>query len=214
MTSETRCRALSMPLFAVLAMICLLLITGPAAAAQVIAGTVERVQGTATAASGGLSRNLVAASTVFVGDVISTGDASRLLIRLGKGTTITLGDRSSITIEQAETEDFGGLVDVLRGVFLATTRAIADLGRDALTVKTSDAVLGVRGTTIWGEQTPDNLAVAMLAGKQVIVTNAFGTVVLDELNDGTDVKAGEAPTPVHTWGEKRLQASRAKVAFE
>lgn len=199
---------------AALVAICLLLITTPAMAAQVIAGTVARVQGTAMASSGGLSRRLAADSAVFVGDVIATGEGSRLLIRLGEGTTITLGDRSSITIEQPETEQLGGLVDVLRGVFVATTRAIADLGRNSLTVKTPGAVLGVRGTTVWGEQGAGRLGVSMLAGKQVVVTTAYGTVVLDQVNDGTDVIAGEPPTPVKTWGENRLQAARAKVAFE
>lgn len=199
---------------AVFLAICLLLTAAPAMAAGVIAGTVARVQGTATAATGGLTRSLAADSTVFVGDVIATGEASRLLIRLGEGTTITLGDRSSITIEQPETAELGGLVDVLRGVFVATTRAIADLGRNSLTVKTPGAVLGVRGTTVWGEQGADRLGVAMLAGTQVIVTSAYGTVVLDRVNDGTDVIAGEPPTPVKTWGEARLQAARAKVAFE
>ncbi len=203
------------PAFAVvLVTVCLLLIAAPAMAAQVIAGTIARVQGTASASSGGLSRSLAVDSAVFVGDVIATGETSRLLIRLGEGTTITLGDRSSITIEQPETADLGGLVDVLRGVFVATTRAIADLGRDALTVKTPGAVLGVRGTTVWGEQGADRLGVAMLAGRQVVVTTAYGTVILDQVNDGTDVIAGEPPTAVKTWGEKRLEHARAEVAFE
>jgi hypothetical protein len=186
----------------------------PAAAqTQALAGRVVRVRGEASATWSGLTRALVAGASVFVGDEIRTGAATRLEIRLGEGTKVTLGDHSTMVIEGAETAAVGGIIAILKGVFLGATRAIADLGRDSLTIRTSSAVLGVRGTVVWGEQQADKLGVNMLEGTLVTVTTPDLTVFLTTPLDGTDIVAGQPPTPPRRWGDARLAASRAAVAF-
>ncbi len=181
---------------------------------QTLAGSVVRVRGEGTATWSGLTRALVPGVGVFVGDEIRTGPASRLEIRLNEGTTITLGEHTTMIIEARETSTAGGIVAILKGVFLGATRAIAELSRDTLTIRTSSAVLGVRGTVVWGEQKPEMLSACMLEGTAVTVTTPQFSTVLSTPLDGTDVVPGQPPTPPKRWGDARLAAARAAVAFD
>lgn len=190
------------------------LATAPGRAQQTIAGTVVRLRGQASATWSGLTRSLVVGANVLVGDEIRTGAATRLEIRLGQGTTLTLGDDSTLLVEEAETADRGGVVTVLAGVFLGATRALADLTRDSLTVRTPTAVLGVRGTVVWGQQQPGRLAACMLSGTFVTVTTPTYAAVLTAAHDGTDVIEGQPPTPPKRWSDERMAAARATVAFD
>jgi len=185
-----------------------------AAPRQVIAGTVARIKGEARATWSGLTRQLAAGTNVFTGDEIRTGKATRLEIRLNEGTTITLGDDTAMWIEGEETATAGGIVSIFEGIFLGATRAIADLSRDALTVKTPTAILGVRGTVVWGQQQPTQLSACMLSGTFVTVTTTDFATVLSTPLDGTDVIQGQPPTVPKRWGDARLAAARAAIAFE
>jgi ferric-dicitrate binding protein FerR (iron transport regulator) len=188
---------------------------GHGALAAEAVGLVERVKGVASATLGALSRPLMDGSDVFEGDKIVTGPSTRLRLKLNDGTTLTLGDNSTILIELAGTGgDQGSILELIEGVFLAATGAVASLSSDSLTVKTPSAILGVRGTTIWGEQKPGQLGICLLAGTRVTVTTAMGTVILDQEQFGSDIVQGQPPSAPKRWSAERLAASGAKVAFE
>jgi hypothetical protein len=54
----------------------------------------------------------------------------------------------------------------------------------------------------------------MLEGKEVIVENKAGRVVIDKVNDGTLIKdANTAPTEPKKWGGQKLDRAIATVAF-
>jgi hypothetical protein len=181
---------------------------------QIDAGVVTRLKGDAQASWNGVTRALAAGSNVYVGDEISTGEATRVEIKLALGTVITLGDHSRMAIAGRETVAEGAVIGILEGMFQAATHAIADLSRDALTVRTPTAVLGIRGTVVWGDQSATRLSVCMLSGTFVTVQTPESATVLTAPLDGTDIVPGQPPTTPKRWGDARVAAARATVAFD
>ena len=191
------------------------LAAGPAAAID-LAGNVVKLQGSAIAtASTGFSRPLQEGSTILVGDRIATGTDSRLRMRMIDGAVVTLGSTSTMIVE-AWNEDVNlgqAALNLVEGVFLAASGAIARLAPDRMVVTTPVATLGIRGTEVWGQALPDRLAVALLSGTGVVVDTPQGSVEMNVPGNGLDVTAGEPLPPVKQWGPPRLAAAAAAVAF-
>jgi hypothetical protein len=191
----------------------------PAVAAAIEpAGTVTRMQGSATATMpNGLARALYVGSTILVGDQLQTGEGARLQIRLSDGGMLTLGELSSITVEiygRVESEGTA-LLKAVSGVFLAASGALAKMAPDRVTIETPSAVLGVRGTEVWG-RIPDetSVEVAFLSGTGVLVVTPEGSVEMAEPGTGLTIVAGAAPPPPKLWSAERLAEAAATVAFE
>ncbi len=203
---------------ALAALVLVALISWPALGQQPqTAGVVDRLVGAATATRGSIGLPLSDGMVVLVGDRIATGGDTRLRLRLISGATVVLGDNSSITVEAQEAKRGGhAVLEFLHGVFLAVTSSVTDVEppTEPMKIRTPNAILGIRGTTIWGEHQPDHLGVIMLSGKGVVVTAPEGVVTLTAPLEGTDVRTGKAPTTPKQWGQKRIDAANRSVAFE
>lgn len=198
-----------------LAYLAFILVVPPAGAVD-LAGSVAKLQGSATAtATTGFDRPLQEGSSVLVGDRIATGADSRLRLKMNDGALLTLGSSSAITIDAwNDTETLGqAVIGVAEGIFLAASGAIARLGPDRMVVNTPAATLGIRGTEVWGEAHPGQLAVALLSGTGVLVDTGNEQIELTASGTGLDVAAGEPLPPIKQWGPPRLQAAAAAVAF-
>lgn len=191
----------------------------PAAALEV-AGTVERLHGTATATSSkGLSRPLQAGSSILVGDSLATGSNARLRLRMTDGAVLTLGYGSGATIDAYSPDETAGqaIVNVSEGIFEVTSGVIATLGPGRFLIATPTAILsilGYRGTDVWGQQIGDRLGVVMLSGTAVQVTTPDGSVDLNTPDTGVDLAPDQAPPPPVIWSPDTLSAARAATAFE
>lgn len=182
-----------------------------------LAGRVIRLQGSAIATGDtGFSRPLEPGSTILVGDRVATGADSRLRLLMTDGGQLTLGSSSTLTIDAWVDDPTAGRarIGIVEGVFEAVSGAIAALGPDRMEIATPVAVLGVRGTDVWGQTLEDRLAVAMLAGTAVTVTVADRAVELNTPGSGVDVVAGEPLPDPKQWGADRLAEARAAVAFD
>ncbi|MCW5699681.1 MAG: FecR domain-containing protein [Rhodospirillales bacterium] len=191
-----------------------LLVTITAAHSAEIAGKVSRLQGAATATASGVSRDLKAGAAIMFGDRILTGESSRLEMRMHDGAVITLGDNAHFTIGEFESDDRGGVFGLFRGAFLAVSGKINESTSSPLTVLTPNAVAGVRGTTIWGEQDGETLSMALFEGKLLFVESRGLRVDLTEPLFGTTVKAGKRPTKPKRWGDAKIEKAKASVAFK
>lgn len=202
-----------------IALLLVLAILWPAAVAAIEpAGTVTRLQGSATATMpSGFARPLYVGSTVLVGDSLQTAEDARLEIRLSDGGILTLGEHSSMTIEiygRVETEGTA-LLKAVSGVFLAASGALAKMAPDRLTIETPSAVLGVRGTEVWGRIRDDSaIEVAFLSGASVLLVTPEGSVELTEPGTGVTLVAGEPPPAPNAWPAERLAEAAAAVAFK
>ncbi|MBL8668252.1 MAG: hypothetical protein JNM48_12390 [Rhodospirillales bacterium] len=104
-------------------------------------------------------------------------------------------------------------MNVIERVFLGASGAIARLGPDRMVVTTPAATLGIRGTEVWGDASPELLAVALLSGTGITIDTAAGRIEMIQPGTGLDVVAGRALPPIKQWGPPRLQAAREAVAF-
>lgn len=182
------------------------------------AGTVVRLIGTAVAAmSTGFSRPLHIGSTILVGDRLETAPGTRIEVRMNDSSVLTLGENSSMLVELYGREDESGygLLKMVSGVFLAASGALAKLGPDHYVIETPSAILGVRGTEVWGQLGEgDHLDVALLSGTGVTVTTPQGQVEMTDANSGITVVPGQTPPEPRPWSEERLSAARATISFE
>lgn len=181
------------------------------------AGTITRFRGAAIATRDSQSRPLATGAAIFVGDKISTAKNTRLEMSMTDRTVITLGDHSFLVIDEFVFEpgkQGNAALELIKGVFLAASGAIAGIEGGSLTVTTPLATIGIRGTKFWGEQNTDLLEVALLDGKGVFIENAAGRVDLVQVGAATSVAPGQAPAPPEFWDAARIDTARRTVSFE
>ena len=91
--------------------------------------------------------------SISVGDVISTGPGSRLLIRLHDESEVRLGEDSEMVIESymfdpAVASRNSCSMNLVRGAFRVLTKGITDLNPERFEVKTRLATIGIRGCEV------------------------------------------------------------------
>jgi len=207
--------------FAIVVSLCLSTVASLAQAQQTIAGYVTRVRGEAMIAPEA-KQLLKIGSALFLGNRIATGADARLEARMKDGSVLTLSERTEFLIEQVNgstAEAKSSNYALLKGAFRAIT-GTPDQGQPGpWQVRTPVAIIGVRGTELWGglnllDSGADTLDVVMFEGKGVYVENTKGITDLDKAGQGTTVR-GEAAAPIGVvpWGEKKLNAAIQSVAW-
>jgi hypothetical protein len=197
----------------------LVMCLGPLAAAQageLIIGTVLAVRGDVFRDQGGNREPLAAKTPLHPADVIVSG-AGKAKIGLNDGTVICVGENSRVQIAEYQSASNGlkTRLDLKWGVLrLLVIRSGAG---GQFEVESETAVAAVRGTDWLVEVTPERTSVAVLQGMVAVSgrgANATAAVLLAKSGDGTDVRRGEPPTAVKTWGAERFAATVARASFE
>ncbi|CAA7615854.1 conserved exported hypothetical protein [Candidatus Terasakiella magnetica] len=180
-------------------------------------GRVARIQGTAEAQDGTVSRPLGADAEIRAGDRLRTGAGSRLELHFSDGMQLTLSDGAEMVVDEfvwapAAAQGKAAL-SLVSGSFLLQSGAVGKLPDHPLTVKTQVASVGVRGTRFWGGPLGDPMNVLLLEGR-IVVSNAAGSVDLDSPGAGTAITApGTAPQPPSRWPDERVARAFATVSF-
>lgn len=95
-------------------------------------------------------RSLEPGDAVFSGDRLVTGRYGLTSVVLRDGTTLVLGNNSQLQIQKfaydATTADGSILVELLQGSIRVLTGLISKINPDAVQIKTSTLLVGVRGT--------------------------------------------------------------------
>ena len=127
----------------------------PAAPAEVAgkplrAGIVKVVGGEVRVMGAQGMRMLEPGDAVFSGDRLVSGKYGLASVVMRDGTTLVLGNNSQLQIQKfafdATTADGSILVELLRGSIRVLTGLISKINPDAVQVKTSTLLVGVRGT--------------------------------------------------------------------
>jgi ferric-dicitrate binding protein FerR (iron transport regulator) len=178
----------------------------PALAAEP-AGSVEDVSGVAFAEAHAVRRLLERLAPVFLGDQVGTGAASRLGMRLGRDTTIRLGENARLRIDRFLL-DAGGEVTLRSGPLLFD-RPAGSAPRP-MQIRSPFALIAVRGTRFFAG--PSNGPFGVFVERGAVTVAAAGRRVLLRDGEGTDFSApGARPTPVKRWGPERIRAALASV---
>jgi ferric-dicitrate binding protein FerR (iron transport regulator) len=192
-------------------------LTGAATETDEVVGSVVKIQGSAIALQDAVPRILKAQSPIMMGDVISTGKASRVAIKMIDEAQFNLGARTNFVVEEyfLKPQDSNAAVRLLSGAVGIVTGKIASLDRRPFLLKTATAIIGVRGTTFWGGELDGILQFALLKGKGIEVSNRAGSVVLTGLGHGTTVKdENTAPTAPKMWGQGKLDRAAAMTNMQ
>lgn len=164
-------------------------------------GTIEEVRGEAFAEQNGERRKLATKGEIFVGDLLSTGNNSRLVMKLGAATTIKLGAETRLKVDRY-LADTGGEFDMQAGhVMFERTGKPATQG---ITFKSPYGLLAVRGTRFYAG--PNRGAFALLVGKGRVEVTAGGNSVMVRPQRGIDIKTpGARSTTPANWKAPRIR---------
>ena len=189
-----------------LLMTCILLsvfMTGVVRAAE-RAGKVEEIQGTVWAQTGGEApRKLEKDAVFFVTDRVTTETSSSVKLLFDDNTKFNIGNESGLAIDKfsyhkpKEANSFSARI--LKGTFRFVTGLIAKEKPEDMEVKTTVAVIGIRGTQVIGETTATSATIILLepedkSRKSIIqVANQFGSVIIDEPGFGTEIPDEYSP---------------------
>jgi ferric-dicitrate binding protein FerR (iron transport regulator) len=177
----------------------------PARAVEPV-GSVEDVTGQAFGELDSVSRTLDKTAPVFLSEEIVTGAASRLGMRLGRNTTVRLGEQARLKIDRFLV-DAGGEITLNAGPMLLDERP----HHTGVQIRSPFALIAVRGTRFFAGPSNDRFGVFVVRGS--VTVSAAGQQVTLRQGEGTDiVSPGTPPTPVKRWAPERIRAALASVS--
>jgi hypothetical protein len=192
-------------------------LAGGQATAQVAIGTVTRIQGEASGTLGNATRSLGLTTPVSLNEVVSTGDMARLEITFADHTRLTLGEKAKLTLDRYVFDAAAGTRTIrfgMVGAFRFISGQVAKLASSDVSITTSVATLGIRGTEFWGGPIDDQALGVFLIEGTVSVSNARGEQILSQPGQGTNIATpGAAPGPVTFWPQDRIDRALARVTF-
>ena len=166
---------------------------------------VRSVSGTADLLRSGTQLALARGAALHSNDQIVTMDDGRAEIAFTDGSTLVIGNNSSLILRKfdvAADQGRTGLIDLLQGIVRMALQPGPDTRVD---IATHTAIASVRSTEWIVEAKPDTSAVFVITGKVTVAGNGVpGKVVLNP-GEGTDVKADEPPSPPKAWGISRVR---------
>lgn len=151
---------------------------------------------------------------VSEGDQIRTQSSGRVRVALNDGSILNVGVSSLLTVKGATEKARAGSLELTYGRIRAVIASTAS-GQKGFEVRTSTAVCGVLGTTLFIDGSRDVTRIANLspdANSRVRVTStnagAPGEVILLP-GQGTSVPSGRAPQPPRVWSPEEVRAANA-----
>jgi hypothetical protein len=130
---------------------------------------------------------------------------------------LTLGEKTKLTLD-SYVFDLAGSSGTIRlgvvGAFRLVSGQVSKLTTSDVSVTTSVATIGIRGTEIWAGPIDNQALGVLLIEGAVSVSNAAGEQILSRPGQGTNIAAlGAAPGPVTVWPVDKVNRALAAVAF-
>jgi hypothetical protein len=134
--------------------------------AQQPAALVEGVQMPAWLERGGRKTPLVPGVELRAGDRITTGDGSRVLMKLAEGSVVKLGENGTLRIAEIQPgkDVFRAALEVLEGAFRFTTDMVSKARKREVSVSVERVTIGIRGTDFWGRSRAARQIVCLIEG--------------------------------------------------
>jgi hypothetical protein len=171
-----------------------------------VAGKVDEAIGLVTAEGKDAQRPLAPQATVFVGDTVATGSASKLGMKLGQETILRLGELARIKIDRFLV-NAGGTIQLNDGPLLLDKPKTSPPVR----IRSPFGLISVRGTRVFAGPSRGVFGVFVVNG--VVTVTAGGRAVQVQEGFGTDIaRRGAQPTTPTRWGEERIRLALASVS--
>lgn len=171
---------------------------------------VQAVQMPAWLQRGDYTRPLRVGLALQSGDRLITGTNARIYVQTADGSTVKLGEKASLTIEeltrgQQEVSVLRAALNVAKGAFRFTTASIAKLKSRDVTVRVAGATVGIRGTDVWGKDGEEQGVVCLIEGKISVVGVDNKEFVMDQPLSFYKMPKGAAPLPVAPVDSEQLK---------
>lgn len=176
-------------------------------------GRATRVVKTADLLHGKSTAPLKEQDAIAENDRIRTQSSGRARVVLTDGSILNVGASTLFTVKSATADSRAGSLEIAYGRIRAEIVARAASQR-SFEIRTSTAVCGVLGTTVFLDASRDLTRIANLSEDaaslvRVVSTDARaqGEVVLRP-GEGTSVPARGAPQPPRRWSAEEVQAAQ------
>ena len=151
-------------------------------------------------------------------DELSTGRNSRLLLRLGDGSVVKLGENGKLKlsdlVQKREEGFFAATLKVLEGALRFTTAAAlkSRVTRD-ITVQFPSISAGIHGTDIWGKNLGDKEVLVLIEGKIIVTRKGDRPVQMqDPLTYLQAPKTGTATVEAVPMDQLKAWAAETEIA--
>jgi len=171
------------------------------------AGSVESCLGLADAESHGATRNLGNGAEIFVGDLVSTREAARLVMLLGVATRIHMGGNVRMRIDKFLAETRGELHFDSGPVLLDRNEGAPPMD---LRLRSPFGTIALRGTRFFAG--PSKGVFGVFVERGIVDFTAGGETVRLTAGEGSDVRRpGGKPTAPSRWGSERAVDALSSV---
>ena len=201
----------------------------PWSAAAAPTAVVEGVQMPAWVERGGTKLPLAAGMELKESDRLSTGQNSRVLLRLAEGSQVKLGENALLTLDKLGQRQenksvfLEGVLDVARGAFRFTSDVKSKIAsRRQVDIRVATVTAGIRGTDLWGKSAADRDIVCLIEGRISVQRETDAPVVMDQAlqfyiapktADGKADRSKPAPTLAAVGMEQLMQwATETEIA--
>lgn len=175
----------------------------PLAVAALPDAEVEAVQMSAWLTRDGKRVPLAIGAQLKNGDAITTGDGSRVLLRLAEGSAVKLGENARFELnEMSQIRDggeprFNASLAVLQGAFRFTT-APADKARSkrSVDVRLPTLTASITGTDLWGKSAEGREIVALIDGNITLNRKGAAPIAMSEAKTVYIMEPDAPPPPV------------------
>jgi hypothetical protein len=170
-----------------------------------------RVAGEATIHRGSASQPVRPAMALHQGDRLVTGAGGRVEMRCPDGSSLVVGERSSVhlAIFITDTGRHNAVVEVLEGI----VRALLPSGHtwERFDIVTRTAVASVRSTVWIVDAKPEATGVFVESGGVLVSSRVNQAQVFLQPGYGVDVGTQAAPLEARQWGQARIDNALART---
>ncbi|MGH8690930.1 MAG: FecR domain-containing protein [Burkholderiales bacterium] len=162
-------------------LLALLLAVSACALAQP-AAVVDGVQMPAWLERDGRRVPLMPGMELRAGDGITTGNGSRVLVKLAEGSVVKLGENGRLVLAEIRPaqELFKAALQVLEGAFRFTTDIVSKARRREVSVRVAQVTAGIRGTDFWGRSRDERQIVCLIEGAIEVGADGEQAVTMDK----------------------------------
>lgn len=163
---------------------------------------VEGLQAPAWLTRDGKKMPLAVGAQLKNGDTITTGDGSRVLLRLAEGSAVKLGENARFELnDMSQKRDgaqqrFTASLGVREGAFRFTTAPDAKSSLRNVDVKFPTVTASITGTDLWGKSAGDREIVALVEGRITTTRRGDPPVVMDEPRSVYIAEKDARPAPI------------------
>ncbi len=172
-------------------------------------GEAARVMGTVVARQSAESRNLTVGAGLMLKDSVETESESFATLELAGRTTVHLGSRAKLLIDQF-VADAGGVLELGEGAMLLDRAE--DLPKLDISIRSAFGRIAVRGTRFFAG--PSRGVFGVFVARGAVEVEAAGVQRRLEAGQGIDIpEPGAPPSEVRNWGKARIDEALASVGL-